>query len=221
MARKNDASRKYREQYIGKRFDYLVIDAIEVEPVGDKGNAASFAYCLCDCGNMKRVRLSSLLAKQKYAKKSCGCQKKKNQSKFKISHGMYGTPTYRSWVAMKDRCGCWSGDGKENYKGVSVCDRWMKFENFLLDMGERPEGKTIDRINPYGNYDPDNCRWADRSTQGHNKRASGKTGVRNVFKEGDSYRVRISKRGKIYNIGRYGNISDAAEAASKVDYDLL
>jgi len=66
-------------------------------------------------------------------------------------------------------------DAKWKYyggRGVSVCDRWLNYENFLSDMGERPEGKTIDRINPDGNYEPSNCRWLEKQKQNSNRRNS-------------------------------------------------
>jgi hypothetical protein len=81
--------------------------------------------------------------------------------------------TYRSWHGMRQRC---SDPKQENYKyyggrGITVCDRWQSFENFLADMGERPEGTSIDRYpDNDGNYEPGNCRWATRSQQQHNKR---------------------------------------------------
>lgn len=87
-------------------------------------------------------------------------------SKGNYRHGMYGTPTYKSWAEMKRRCGTrW-------WKDVTYCERWEKFENFFADMGERPQGTTLDRINTYGNYEPSNCRWANSHTQATNKRNS-------------------------------------------------
>jgi hypothetical protein len=83
------------------------------------------------------------------------------------------SPTYQSWKAMKARCtqprnASWQYYGD---RGITFCDRWQSFENFLADMGERPEGTTLDRIDPDGKYEPDNCRWATPSTQSDNRKA--------------------------------------------------
>lgn len=83
-------------------------------------------------------------------------------------HGMYGTPTYKSWSEMKQRCKH-PEHSSGNYEGVSYCERWESFGNFYEDMGDRPDGTTLDRIDTYGNYEPDNCRWADSHTQAINK----------------------------------------------------
>lgn len=78
------------------------------------------------------------------------------------------SPTYKSWQSMKNRC----RPGKPYaLRGISVCDRWLhSFENFLSDMGERPEGTSLDRMDNDGNYAPSNCRWASPSEQQRNKR---------------------------------------------------
>ena len=89
----------------------------------------------------------------------------------KSKHGKE-SPTYRSWQNMKTRClnsnhpqfKDWGG------RGIKVCERWMDFANFLEDMGEKPEGLTLDRINNDGNYEPGNCRWATRKQQVQNQR---------------------------------------------------
>ena len=81
------------------------------------------------------------------------------------------SPTYKTWASMHSRC---KDKSNTNYfgKGIHVCDRWNEFSNFLEDMGERPENCTIDRINPDGNYDPENCRWATSADQSRNKSGS-------------------------------------------------
>lgn len=84
---------------------------------------------------------------------------------------MDGTPTYRTWVDMRRRCQQPHRPDYKNYgaKGIKVCARWESFEKFLEDMGIRPEGLTLDRIDNAGNYEPTNCRWVDRKTQERNK----------------------------------------------------
>jgi hypothetical protein len=82
------------------------------------------------------------------------------------------SPTYNSWRAMLQRCKNPKHDRYQYYggRGVTVHAEWTKFENFLKDMGERPDGKTLDRIETNGNYEPGNCRWATKKQQERNKR---------------------------------------------------
>jgi len=81
------------------------------------------------------------------------------------------SPTYYSWLNMKSRCYCSSSRGYYNYgaRGIKVCDRWLhNFSTFLADMGERPEGRSLDRIDGSKDYTPENCRWATRVEQNRN-----------------------------------------------------
>ena len=90
----------------------------------------------------------------------------------KARHGMTGTPTMISWQGMIQRCYNENANKYDDYggRGISVCDRWRVFRNFLEDMGPRPEGTTLDRIDPNGNYEKSNCRWASQATQNDNTR---------------------------------------------------
>lgn len=85
-----------------------------------------------------------------------------------------GSPTYKSWRSMLARCENRNNDNFHLYggRGILVCDRWHDFTLFLTDMGERPIGTTIDRLNPDGDYGPGNCRWATSAQQAANKRGS-------------------------------------------------
>lgn len=90
------------------------------------------------------------------------------------AHGEKRTPTYHSWSNMIQRCTNPDATGYEYYggQGITICDRWLDFANFLADMGERPEGKTLDRIDGAKGYELHNCRWAGRETQLANRKRS-------------------------------------------------
>ncbi len=133
--------------------------------------------CRCDCGNISTVRLNNL---RNGHTQSCGCQGANATIGVRSrTHGHTpvgeATATYRTWQRMKCRCYNTHHDRYELYggRGIRVCDRWRNsFENFLSDMGERPEGHSLDRINPNGNYEPSNCRWATHQEQMRNTRVS-------------------------------------------------
>lgn len=123
----------------------------------------------CRCGNKKVV--SGQVLKNKTSR-SCGCLKSQMAKEALTTHGLTGTPTYKTWKSMKGRCLNPSDQDYANYggRGIQVCERWMSFENFFADMGEKNKELTLERVNNNGNYEPGNCVYATRMSQGNNKR---------------------------------------------------
>ncbi len=127
--------------------------------------------CICDCGVTKVI---PSIALRRGLVKSCGCKRGEMISAHRTTHGMSRTPTYETWCKMIARCTKKNAVQYKYYggRGITVCDRWLSFENFLTDMGVRPEGTSLDRIDNDGNYEPDNCRWATQTEQCNNTRRS-------------------------------------------------
>ncbi len=142
---------------IGQKFGRLIV----IRRADNDKQGKSRWLCLCDCGKEKIIRGNNLKSGNT---KSCGC--------LKIKHGHRKTKTYRSWASMIQRCTNPKNKRYRDYggRGITVCKRWMKFENFLADMGEVPEGYQIDRINNNKGYCRSNCRWVTAKTNNRNKR---------------------------------------------------
>lgn len=115
--------------------------------------------------------------------KSCGCHRIESSIRRATKHG-HGkvsncSRTYKSWANMKTRCMNQRYKWYHNYggRGIDICERWLKFENFLADMGERPENKSLDRINNEIGYSPENCRWATSKEQNNNTRKQNRSKI--------------------------------------------
>lgn len=142
----------------GVRFGRLVVQRREGT---SKNNGQAKWLCLCDCGG-QTVSLGGNL-RSGHAN-SCGCLSMEHLLNINLRHGHASgnkTPEYRSWTAMRNRCNRKEDVAYHRYggRGIQVCNRWSKFENFLADMGPRPEGKVLGRIDGNGNYTPANCKW--------------------------------------------------------------
>ena len=160
-----------RISLIGKRFGRLKVirdDGYRVR--GGKKRRAS--KCLCSCGNFVRVSNESISSGET---KSCGCLAREMRAIGNPTHGMTGTRTYRIWTNMLTRCRNTETPSYLKYgkRGIGICSKWLKFENFLADMGECPSAMTIDRFpDKNGNYEKTNCRWATYKQQARNTRAN-------------------------------------------------
>lgn len=157
----------------GKKFGRLVA----LKPNGRSKNRFIIWRCLCSCGQKVNVISSNL---RNGNTKSCGCVQKEKAKKrlfrkpgLTRTHGMSGSTTYKTWVSMMQRCGNSNSIEFKNYgaRGITVCKRWNKFQNFLQDMGAKPSGlHQLDRINNSMGYSLSNCRWATPIENSNNKR---------------------------------------------------
>ncbi len=127
--------------------------------------------CTCECGTEKAV-LGMCLRRGEI--QSCGCYHKERTSAVHTKHGKTRTPIYAVWRSMMQRCYDKNSHAYNRYggRGINVCPEWQSFEGFYKDMGDRPEGKSLERINNDGDYAPENVIWADAKAQARNRRST-------------------------------------------------
>lgn len=136
-------------------------------------------------------------------------------NKFNFKHGLRVSPTYNTWKGMKARCLNPNATSYESYGGIgiTVSDRWLVFTNFLEDMGIRPTGTTLDRINSYGNYESGNCKWSTPAQQQRNRRTikSTKSGYQGVYPGwgAGQWRAQIHIENVQYDLGTFSDLDTA------------
>ena len=163
--------------FVGKKFFRLLI----------LRHAAHYKVeCRCDCGIKKTVYMRDILIGRT---KSCGCWKKEASKARATKHGMSRTSEYNIWCSLISRCTCANDHAWDRYggRGIKVCTHWLKFENFISDVGPRPSlDHSLDRRDNDGDYCPENCYWATRMEQAKNTRT-------NVFIEFEGERLHLSE----------------------------
>jgi hypothetical protein len=162
-------------------------------------------WCNCECGNQVLVRAQLLrLGKTQ----SCGCLQKERASQASKRHGLSHTPIHNIWLSMLQRCNDKKCKAYPSYggRGITVCDRWLVFEDFFADVGLPPDGMTLDRYpNNDGNYEPGNWRWATKVEQANNRRSNKLIAYANKTQTQVQWEDELGlRRGQIYDRLRRG-----------------
>ena len=203
---------------VGRKFGRWTVIAKD-----EMKSSKQYWLCECECGNKKPVVKYNLTSGRS---KSCGCLRKETVGKNSTTHGHTSkgiiSTEYNSWYSMRQRCEDPNNKEYQHYggRGIKVCERWDKFENFLEDMGSKPyPNYSIERVDNNGDYEPFNCIWGTPEQQARNKRVrfDSQSGVRGVGISRDKYRAYISVDSKRINIGTYETIEEAAEARKQAE----
>ena|SRR3990167_6143621 len=158
----------------GDRYGLLTVIKEVASKSVSSGQKLRRILCRCDCGNKVESYLMNL--RKKGHTTSCGCVRTERIVKFLkdgghyVKHGRYGKREYKSWNMMKQRCQNPNNTNYPSYggRGIQICESWNNFENFYRDMGKRPVGTSLGRMNQSGNYCPENCRWETYEQQNNN-----------------------------------------------------
>lgn len=155
---------------MGHQFGRLTV----IKRVDNANDGHARWLCRCACRKITIVRSNNL---RNGTTRSCGCLAIDNTKQRSVIHGYARknkSKIYQIWRSMINRCTNINSKDYKNYgaRGIRVCKRWFKFENFLTDMGERPDNMTLDRVDNNGNYCKENCRWATIKQQHRNMRSN-------------------------------------------------
>lgn len=200
----------------GQQFGFLTVTS---RSAVKNDNRNYFWSCQCECGQEVLVLTHNLMNNEK---KSCGCKTKAETSG---THGMHRSPTWISWSSMKQRCTKEYHKSYPYYKDVPIVDEWLdSFESFLRDMGERPEGMTLDRVDNSLGYCKENCRWATDSEQQQNRTPNyinKHKGLAGVGASGSKFQSRIRYKGVTEYLGTFETPEEANDAYNKRGFELL
>lgn len=192
----------------GQRFGKLTV----IEEAGRNPLKKVLWKCKCDCGSETIVTAGSLVTGNTT---SCGCI----TPNFK--HGGAKNSSYNTWRAMIRRCNNLQDKDYPRYGGigVSVCNEWLDYLTFAKDMGEPVEAQTLDRINPYGNYEPSNCVWSSPTKQARNTRThkKNKTGINGVLFHNQKYYAAITVQKKKFYSKVCVTLEEAAQARKELE----
>ena len=196
---------------LGQRFSRLLV----VGAAGRDRNKKVLWECLCDCGNTTTIPSGALVTGNTT---SCGCALKEAITK----HGCWNKSSYNTWRAMMRRCHNAADKDYPAYggRGVIVCEKWHDYLAFAADMGEPSGDETLDRIDVYGNYEPQNCRWAGVKTQNRNVRvrANSRTGVTGVSKtHSGTYMAKVTLGKKSFYSKCFATLEEAAAARKELE----